>query len=64
MQTYKSLAQIPATLKGKLRLNGIINTVWSQRNIEKGKVTVFQRDFYAPDLKKVAELAPIDITSE
>lgn len=64
MNVYKSLAQIPALLKGKIRSNGIVSSVWSQRNIEKGKATVFQRDFYLNNLRKVAEQAPTDVGSE
>lgn len=51
-------------MRGVINSNGIINTVWSQRNIEKGKSTLFQRDFYVNNLKKVVELPPTDISSE
>lgn len=64
VKTYKSLSQIPASVKGKLNSNGIVSTVWTQRNIEKGKSTAFQREFYTNNLKKIAELGPIDVTSE
>lgn len=64
MKTYKSLTQIPAILGGTIRSNGFINSVWSQRNLEKGKTTKFSKEIYTVDLKRVVETVPIDVSNE
>ncbi|VEN55328.1 unnamed protein product, partial [Callosobruchus maculatus] len=64
VKTYKQLSQIPAALGGAIRSNGVINTLWSQRDIEKGKTTKFIKNFFTTDLKPVADVTPIDVSNE
>ncbi|CAH0554422.1 unnamed protein product [Brassicogethes aeneus] len=65
VKVYKSLAQNPSLLGAYLCSNGVVNSVWSQRNIEKGKTTKFTKTFVLDkNLKKIAETQPLDITDE
>lgn len=64
VKTYKSISQIPAVASGTIRSNGLINTRWTQRNLEKGKSTEFTRDFFTSNLKKTAECMPLDVSTE
>ncbi|XP_056638015.1 acylamino-acid-releasing enzyme-like [Diorhabda sublineata] len=64
VKSYKSLSQIPAVVSGAIRSNGVINTKWTQRNLEKGKSTEFTKDFFTSNLKKIAECTPLDVSTE
>ncbi|XP_060528020.1 acylamino-acid-releasing enzyme-like [Cylas formicarius] len=63
VKTYKSLAQIPALAGAQIYHSNVINTVWSQRNLEKGKSTKFSRTLILNG-HNVDETFPLDITSE
>lgn len=64
MKAYKSLTQIPAILGGTIRSNGIISSIWSQRNLEKGKTIKFLKEIYTVDLKRIVETGPLDVSNE
>ncbi|CAG9862113.1 unnamed protein product [Phyllotreta striolata] len=64
VKTYKTLSQIPALVGGYIRSNGIVNTNWTQRNLEKGKNTEFTRDFFTNNCEKVAESLPFEVSNE
>ncbi|CAH1156028.1 unnamed protein product [Phaedon cochleariae] len=64
VKTYKTLAQIPAITGGRIRSDGIISSLWSQRNLERGKTSKFMREFFTKDLIKLAETSPVDVSTE
>ncbi|XP_022905429.2 acylamino-acid-releasing enzyme-like isoform X1 [Onthophagus taurus] len=65
VKTYRSLSQIPALAGARLSNNGtIIKSVWTQRNLDKGKSTKFQRMHILQNFVKIAEVPPVDISSE
>ncbi|KAG5879727.1 hypothetical protein JTB14_023041 [Gonioctena quinquepunctata] len=64
VKTYQTLARIPAVSGGNIRSNGIISSIWTQRNLEKGKITKFVKEIFTIDLKKTAETIPYDVSTE
>lgn len=67
LKTYETLSKIPAVAGGFINNNNTVTSVWTQRNIEKGKTTKFLRTLILSpnnDLKKVSEVLPVDISNE
>ncbi|XP_023024331.2 acylamino-acid-releasing enzyme [Leptinotarsa decemlineata] len=64
VKTYQTLSRIPAVIGGTIRSNGVVSSIWSQRNLEKGKTSKFIREIFTNDLQKTAEIIPYDISSE
>lgn len=65
IKTYKKLAKIPAIASGQILNNGVINSIWSQRNLEKGKTAKFLRAIVLNEnLQKINETIPIDVSTE
>ncbi|XP_076266303.1 acylamino-acid-releasing enzyme-like isoform X2 [Rhynchophorus ferrugineus] len=63
VKTYKVLSSIPALVRAEIESENVVSSVWSQRNIEKGKATKFNRmHFLFP--KTSEETLPIDISAE
>ncbi|RZC35335.1 acylamino-acid-releasing enzyme, partial [Asbolus verrucosus] len=66
VKIYRSLCLNPSLIGAKLRNNqAVVNTIWSQRNLERGENTKFLRSIaVSPDLSKNYELLPVDVTNE
>ncbi|XP_050303713.1 acylamino-acid-releasing enzyme-like [Anthonomus grandis grandis] len=64
VKTYRSLAQVPALVGAQIHSPNVINTVWSQRNIEKGSTTKFSRTLLLNDFEVHDETLPVDVSSE
>jgi len=64
VKTYKSLSQIPALVGAQIQSQNVINSTWSQRNIEKGKTTKFTRTILLNNFKNTEETLPVDVSSE
>lgn len=66
VKIYRSLCSIPSLVGAKLANDAtIINTVWSQRNLEKSENTKFMRSIgISTDLSKKYESLPLDVTTE
>ncbi|XP_065171238.1 acylamino-acid-releasing enzyme-like [Atheta coriaria] len=64
LKTYKCLAQVPALVKARYLNEKIINTTWSERNLEQGRSIKFQTTYVSGDTKKWTSLPPIDTTNQ
>lgn len=67
INTYKRLTQIPALASAKLQSNaGVINSIWTQRNIERGKNSKFLQTcvLSLKNFDKITETLPLDISNE
>ncbi|KAF5271938.1 hypothetical protein FQA39_LY07955 [Lamprigera yunnana] len=66
MKLYKELSQIPNLTDARILNNGrAVTSIWSQRNIERGKIIKFSRTFLlAPDLTKQSDVPSLDISNE
>ncbi|XP_049824230.1 acylamino-acid-releasing enzyme-like isoform X2 [Aethina tumida] len=65
IETYKSFTSIPTLVAAQITSKNVVNSVWTQRNIEKGKPTKFQRSILVlNDLKEPVETHPVDISEE
>lgn len=67
VERYKRFAQIPSLIDGRVCLNGIlINSIWTQRNLEFGKLTKFSKInlLSVDEFEKVGELSPVDVSEE
>lgn len=61
-----TLSRIPALLSAEIKFNGaVLNSIWSQRDIEKNKTSKILRvHFLNPDWKRAQSLLSVDITSQ
>lgn len=66
VENYKKLARIPSLVDARIQLNGIIvNSLWSQRNLESYKFTKFSKThLLSTEFDKVGELLPVDVSEE
>lgn len=67
LKTYETLSKIPAVAGGSINSNNTVTSIWTQRNLEKGKTTKFQRTLIIDQsarFKKLAEILPVDVSSE
>lgn len=66
MANYKKLAQIPSLVDARIILDGIIiNSFWTQRNLESAKLTKFLKtNLLSTEFEKVGELTPADVSEE
>lgn len=66
VKTYRTLAQIPVISDAKIFANAnIINATWTQRNLERGKMSNFSMNFHLDqNLKTIAKTLPIELITE
>ncbi|KAL1514050.1 hypothetical protein ABEB36_003373 [Hypothenemus hampei] len=64
VKIYRSLAQIPAVAGAEIQSSNLINTSWSQRNLEKSAITKFSRTLVLNNLQCTESTPPVDITTE
>ncbi|KAK5645235.1 hypothetical protein RI129_006535 [Pyrocoelia pectoralis] len=65
-EKYRELANIPSISDARLVKNGkVLNAIWSERNIERGKIIKFSKNYVLnSDLSKQFEIPPWDVTNE
>lgn len=64
-QKYRELASIPSISDARLLQNGkVLNAIWSQRNIESGKLIKFSKNYVLNSISKQFEIPPCDVTNE
>ncbi|XP_017769559.1 PREDICTED: acylamino-acid-releasing enzyme-like isoform X2 [Nicrophorus vespilloides] len=61
---YKAFAQTPALQSARINADQSIISVWSQRNIEKGKTTKFMKNHVLKQDGKFCDFFPCDISDE
>ncbi|CAG9773046.1 unnamed protein product [Ceutorhynchus assimilis] len=64
VKTYKSLSQIPALIGAQIQSPNAINTTWSQRNLEMGATTKFNRTILLKNLQCIETTNPVDVSRE
>lgn len=65
VKLYKTLSQIPAVIGGEIQSEAVINTVWSQRNLESGSTSKFSRSILLDNNFQCRDTTlPIDISNE
>lgn len=65
IKVYKNLSQTQSLVGAKLMRGGVVNSLWSQRNIECGKNVKYLRvHVLDSQLNKLVETLPVDVSNE
>lgn len=66
LKTYNTLSKIPALLSAEITSNGaVLKSIWSQRDVEKGKTTKILRvHSLNTDAKTTQSMCSVDITGQ